>query len=87
MDLRCPRCGFYRDTPNHELGCKPDDPVATLTAPRADYQSAWTELTGYVQQARDDGDQIDPDDLLRFMAELKHRALAPIREWVQSWGK
>jgi len=21
-DFRCPACGFYRDTPNHELGCR-----------------------------------------------------------------
>jgi hypothetical protein len=21
MDMRCRSCGYYRDTPNHELGC------------------------------------------------------------------
>ena len=22
VDHRCPKCGFYNDTPNHELGCQ-----------------------------------------------------------------
>ena len=53
-----------------------------LTAPPADWLTSWAELTGYVTQARDDGEQIDPAELLRYLAELKHRALAPIRDWL-----
>lgn len=24
-DMLCPGCGHYRDTPNHEYGCGPED--------------------------------------------------------------
>jgi hypothetical protein len=50
--------------------------------PPADYATAWAELTGYVQQARDDGGQIDPERLLVYMRELRHNALAAGREWI-----
>jgi hypothetical protein len=50
--------------------------------PPADYASAWTELTGYVREAVNDGGQIDPEHLAAYMRELRHRALAPAREWV-----
>jgi hypothetical protein len=52
--------------------------------PSADYASAWTELRGYVQQADDDGGQINPVDLLTYMDELKQRALAPVGDWLKS---
>jgi hypothetical protein len=50
--------------------------------PYADFASPWVELRGYVQQAEDDKDQINPVDLLTYMDELKRRALAPVREWI-----
>lgn len=50
--------------------------------PPAEYGDAWKELTGYVQQAADDGDQIDPDALLVYMGELKRKALAPGRAYL-----
>lgn len=39
------------------------------------YADAWTELTGYVWQAQEDGRGINADDLMRYMNELKRRAL------------
>ncbi|MFJ7269383.1 hypothetical protein ACIQV3_22525 [Streptomyces sp. NPDC099050] len=51
--------------------------------PVADYASAWTELTGYVQEAVDDGGTIAPADLLAYMSELRGKALAPAREWMR----
>jgi hypothetical protein len=39
------------------------------------YASAWTELTGYVQQAQEDGHGINADDLMAYMTELKRRAV------------
>lgn len=51
---------------------------------RANYASAWAELTGYVQQAADDGESIAPTDLLPYMRELRRGALAPVREWMNS---
>ena len=61
--------------------------MSEVVAPRADYGAAWAELTGYVTQARNDGDQIDPAELLSYLAELKHRALSPIRDWLKSMGE
>jgi hypothetical protein len=43
------------------------------------YASAWTELTGYVWQAQEDGHGINADDLTRYMTELKRRAVR--RAW------
>lgn len=54
-----------------------------MTAPRANWGKAWTELTGYVIQARDDGEPLDPEVLLAYMQELKTRALEPISQWLQ----
>lgn len=51
--------------------------------PTTDYASAWTELTGYVQEAVDDGGTITPADLLAYMQELRRKALAPAREWMR----
>ncbi|MFB6805427.1 hypothetical protein [Streptomyces sp. NPDC056387] len=51
--------------------------------PTTDYASAWTELTGYVQEAVDDGGTITPADLLAYMTELRGQALAPAREWMR----
>ncbi len=55
-----------------------------IEVPRADYGSVWTELTGYVQEAVDDGGQIDPADLLAYLRELRRKAQAPTREWIRS---
>lgn len=57
-----------------------------LGIPKADWSSSWTELTGYVQQAHDDGDPWAAD-VLAYMRELKHKALAPVREWMASLGQ
>ena len=54
--------------------------------PAADYGSVWTELRGYVQRAADDGDQINPVDLLTYLVELRRRALAPVRDWMDKIG-
>lgn len=52
--------------------------------PPARYSDAWTELTGYVQEAVNDGGQIDPEHLAAYMRELRHKALAPAREWIRN---
>lgn len=52
--------------------------------PPAKYSDAWTELTGYVQEAANDGGQIDPENLAAYMRELRHKALAPAREWIRN---
>jgi hypothetical protein len=54
--------------------------------PSADYASVWTELRGYVQQAAADSSPIDPADLLRYLDELRRRALAPVDEWMKRTG-
>jgi hypothetical protein len=57
--------------------------LASIEAtPTADWTGVWAELVGYVQQARGDGDRIDPADLLAYLRELKHKAVAPVREWM-----
>jgi hypothetical protein len=48
--------------------------------PSADLLGAWAQLTGYVQQAIDDGGTIDPQSLLDFLVELKREAMKPIRD-------
>jgi hypothetical protein len=50
--------------------------------PQDNYGAAWAELTGYVQQAADDGGVIDPAGLLTYLGELRRTALAPVREWM-----
>ncbi|MEV6035995.1 hypothetical protein AB0L65_32910 [Nonomuraea sp. NPDC052116] len=50
--------------------------------PGADYASAWTELRGYVAEADASGGTIDPASMLRYLDELKRRALAPGRDWI-----
>ena len=55
----------------------------SVDAPRGEYGTVWHELTGYVQQARDEGTLIDPQELLTYMAELKQRALLPITRWLE----
>ncbi|MFF5451847.1 hypothetical protein ACFY40_11480 [Streptomyces sp. NPDC012950] len=50
--------------------------------PQARYADVWPELTGWVQAAQEDGEQIDPAQFLEYMRELKQRALAPVRQWV-----
>jgi hypothetical protein len=52
--------------------------------PTADWSMSWAELTGYVAQALDDGTQIDPAQLLQYLSELKRKALAPVRDWMDS---
>ena len=50
--------------------------------PGDNYGAAWAELTGFVQEAVDDGGTIQPADLLTYLTELKRTALAPVREWM-----
>jgi hypothetical protein len=50
--------------------------------PAARYGDVWPELVGYVQEAVNDGGQIDPVHLAAYMRELRHKALAPAREWI-----
>ena len=52
--------------------------------PPADFGSVWPELRGYVQEAVDDGGQINPVDLLAYLDELKRKAMAPVRDWMKS---
>jgi len=50
--------------------------------PQDNYGGAWAELTGYVQEAVDDGGTIKPDGLLTYLAELKRAALKPVADWM-----
>ena len=50
--------------------------------PGDNYGAAWAELTGFVQEAVDDGGTINPADMLTYLRELKRTALAPVREWM-----
>jgi hypothetical protein len=52
--------------------------------PRAKYGEVWPELVGWVQAAQEDGEQIDPEQLLTYLRELRHRALAPVTGWMKS---
>jgi hypothetical protein len=52
------------------------------TVPKPAYGDAWAELTGYVNQACEDGGTIDPQYLRGYLVELKRRALAPVSEWI-----
>jgi hypothetical protein len=83
-DRQAQRLGMaWADTCAAEYGTR--DPVVTPAGsgrPSADYGSVWPELRGYVQQAASDGDMINPQDLLLYMDELRHKALAPAREWL-----
>lgn len=65
--------------------CAPPPPAVPrrFNLPTADYHSAWTELTGYVREAANDGGTITPADLLAYMQELRRNALAPAREWMR----
>ncbi len=51
--------------------------------PSPAYGAAWTELTGYVQAAIEDGAPIEPTALAAYMRELKRRALTPVRDWIK----
>lgn len=53
-----------------------------VAIPQARYGEVWPELVGYVQDAIDHGEQIDPVHLAAYMRELRHKALAPVRGWV-----
>jgi hypothetical protein len=53
---------------------------------QVEYSRAWAELVGYVQQARDDHDRIEPGPLLDYLSELKTRATGPVRDWMRSVG-
>lgn len=53
------------------------------TVPKPAYGKAWDELTGYVNEAIQDGGTIDPAELAAYMRELKRQALAPVREYVK----
>ena len=52
--------------------------------PKPRYGEVWTELVGYVQEAVNDGGQIAPAHLAAYMRALRHRAMAPTREWIRS---
>jgi hypothetical protein len=54
------------------------------SAPRADWSGSWAELTGYVRQAAEDGTPIDAAAMAAYLDELKHRAMAPVREWMDA---
>ena len=54
----------------------------TRPIPQPDWSGAWAELTGYVREARDDGCALIAEDLLIYMRELEHKALAPVRAWM-----
>lgn len=51
--------------------------------PQPAYGAVWDELTGYVDQAVEDGGTIDPQQMRNYLGELKRRALAPVRDWVK----
>jgi hypothetical protein len=50
--------------------------------PSADYQTAWTELRGYLTEAVTDGRGVDPAHLVTYMDELHRQALAPVIAWL-----
>lgn len=52
--------------------------------PQADWQSAWTELTGYVADADEHRDPIDAGHLLAYMRELRGKAVAPVKAWLKA---
>lgn len=53
------------------------------TVPQPAYGEVWAELTGYVDEAVEDGGTIDPQEMRDYLGELKRRALAPVRDWVK----
>jgi hypothetical protein len=55
--------------------------------PSADFGAVWPELRGYVQEAVHDRGQINPQDLLAYLDELKHKAMAPVRDWMNGVAK
>jgi len=54
------------------------------SVPRADWSGSWAELAGYVRQAAEDGTPIDAAGMAAYLAELKHRAMASVREWMDA---
>ncbi len=58
------------------VGSDPADPM-----PYVSLAPAWAMLAGYVDQAREDGEQIDPAELLTVMREFKADAYKPVHEW------
>lgn len=52
--------------------------------PQARWSEAWAKLAGHVLIAQQQGDPIDPTELLDYMRELKHEAIAPVRAWVNN---
>jgi len=52
--------------------------------PQAAYGDVWPELVGWVTAAHEDGEQINPEQLLEYMQELKQRALSPVRQWMDN---
>lgn len=49
--------------------------------PIPDWRTAWLELSGFVQEAVDDGGTIDPLTFQEYMRELEDTAMAPSRAW------
>jgi len=58
------------------VGTDPGDPM-----PYVSLAPAWAMLAGYVDQAREDDEQIDPTELLTVMREFKASAYKPVHEW------
>ncbi|MGW3196278.1 hypothetical protein ACWDBD_17165 [Streptomyces sp. NPDC001118] len=52
-----------------------------MSDPTPDYASAWADLSGYVDQAVEDGKPIDPKILRAYMQQLRRKAMNPPRDW------
>ena len=52
--------------------------------PENRYPGAWAELTGWVEEAVDDGGPVDAAELLAYMAELQRREREETRELMRS---
>lgn len=89
MRLSDSPCGFCREEEEKEEVEITDDDRQPVPPPppKAEWSGAWAELTGYVQQARDDETEIDPSMLLDYLGELRRKALAPVREWMDATMK
>lgn len=65
-------------------GATVSPPILAAAESRAAYGEVWGELVGWVQEAQAENERIDPAQLLVYLRELKQRALAPMREWMNS---
>lgn len=71
MTAKCHNCKVDSDQ-HKEHGCN----CFELDVPN--YQSAWTELAGYIQEARIDDQPLKPEELIRYMRELTQRHRKPL---------